>query len=258
MKVRILGSGPSIGVPSLCFGFGACNPINPKNTRTRTSALVQTDDNINILIDTSPEMRMQLLAAGNPHIDALIYTHCHNDHMGGADDLYGLMMRRTDRIPIYMQQSDADYFRGKLYYLLAGKHKFDIHVIEPYNPFYIGNNKIIPILQEHGRNYANETVFSLGYRLNNFAYSTDVRTMDETAFATLQNLDTWILGGITKRINHKHVNLDRAFEWINQLKPRQTYFTHLCEDWDYDEMCRLLPENIYPAYDGLEININQD
>ncbi len=255
MKIRILGCGPSIGVPSLCFGFGKCNPNNPKNVRTRSSILIQTDDNKNILVDTSPEMRMQLIAAGSPRIDAIIYTHNHNDHMGGADDLYGLMMGKTEKMPIYLRQCDAIALQEQLFYLLASKPMFDFHIIEPYKPFYIGNNEFIAILQEHGLNYANEPNYSVGYRMGNFAYSTDVREMDERGFETLYNLDTWILGGITRHVNHKHVDLEKALKWIERLQPRQTFFTHLCEDWDYDEMLKQLPDNMYPVYDGLEIEV---
>ncbi len=252
MKIRILGCGPSIGVPSISFGFGKCNPKNPKNIRTRSAILIETDDKKNILIDTDPEIRLQLIAAGSPHIDAILYTHQHNDHMGGADELYSIMMNRTDKMPIYMQQSDADYFCEKLYYLINSKSMVDIHIVEPYKPFKIGNNEIIPILQEHGYNYAKKPIYSIGYRIGNFAYSTDVLNMEERGFELLHELDTWVLGGVSPQANSKHVNLNEALKWIERLNPHHTIFTHLPDDWDYDELNKLLPENIEPAYDGLE------
>ncbi len=260
MKVRVLGCGPSGGVPSLFFGFGHCNPNNPKNQRTRCAILIETDDHKNILIDTDPEIRTQLLKAGSPKIDAILYTHCHYDHMGGANDLAALMIYKGTKVPVYLQQSDADIFKQKLYYVFEGsfieKPIFDVHVIEPYKPFYIGNNEIIPIKQNHGPN-GNETTISIGYRIGNFAYSTDVKEMEEKGFNLLKNLDTWMLGVVTTYENNKHVHLSQALEWIDSLKPKKTFLTHMGERMDYDMLCENLPNNIRPAYDELEFIVEQ-
>ena len=114
MKIRILGCGPSQGIPSISRGFGLCDENNPKNIRTRTSALIYTNDNQNILIDTSPEIRIQLLRAGMPKIDAILYTHAHYDHMGGANDLYAWAMDKKITLPIYLTLQDAERFKQQI------------------------------------------------------------------------------------------------------------------------------------------------
>ena len=131
MKIRILGCGPSHGVPSLSRGFGECNPNEPKNIRSRTSALITTNSGENILIDTSPEVRLQLIQAQNKNIDAVIYTHSHYDHMGGANDLAGFLVDRKQKLPIYLTKNDYEEIKAHLHYLFrADSSPFEIHLIE--------------------------------------------------------------------------------------------------------------------------------
>lgn len=256
MRIRILGCGPSNGMPSLNRGFGLCDSQNPKNIRTRSAALIKLTNQTNILIDADPEIRQQLLNADNPVVDAVLFTHSHYDHMGGADDLRTLSERINKPLPVYLTQTDANHFQSMLNYLFQKKERiqlFDMRIIEFYQPFYIAGYEIIPIMQEHG-----EGEFSTGYKVGSkFAYSTDVKKMEKRGFDLLTGLDTWVLGGTTRKVNNKHINLDEALTWINTLKPRQVYLTHMGMRMDYETLCNELPLSIRPAYDGLEFDVNE-
>lgn len=251
MKIRILGCGPSYGMPSLSRGYGQCNPNNPKNTRTRTAMLLQTEHG-NICFDTGPEIRLQLLSAGSPKISALIYTHAHYDHMGGAEDLHKIMDINQPKMPVYISQDDHQELKHIFYFAFPPFVKesfFDVHVINPYEPFDVNGLQIIPIKQYHG------SKISFGYRIGDFAYSTDVKNMDEKGFEILKGIKTWILGVTTLSLNDKHINLDEALSWIDKIKPERVFLTHMGTKMDYDELCRILPPHIRPVYDGMEIEV---
>lgn len=256
MKIMILGCGPSHGVPSLGRGFGECDPLNPKNIRTRTSALITTDDGKNILIDTAPEVRMQLIRAGVHQIDAVLYTHCHYDHMGGANDLCSLEGIFENKLPIYLTKKSAEQFSRQLSYIVdTDKNPFELNYIEPYKAFKIDNLTITPILQYHGDE------ISIGYRFNDFAYSTDLKKMDKKGFELLNGIKVWILGVVSSKKSpqyssfQKHVYLDEALTWIEKINPDRAYLTHMGQRMDYDTLCVSLPDNIRPVYDGLVIEI---
>lgn len=253
MKIRILGCGPSYGVPSLSRGFGECDPNNPKNIRTRTAILLQSKFG-NIVFDSGPEIRQQLLAAGSPRIDAVIYTHAHYDHMGGAEDLRKAMndKDKIQELPVYLTHADAKEFRDLLYFAfppIADKHFFDIKNISPYCSFEVNGLKILPIKQYHNKS------LSMGYRIGDFAYSTDVKRMDEEGFEALKGVKTWILGVTTPVPNQTHIHLDEALEWIERIKPKRAFLTHMGTRMDYERLCHTLPSHIRPVYDGMEIQI---
>ncbi len=253
MRVKILGCGPSFGVPSLSRGFGECDPINPKNRRMRSSILVQ-DKGVSVLIDSGPEIRLQLLGAGRPDLDAVLYTHSHYDHMGGADDLRAALNENQETLPVYLSEADTAHFKNLLDYMFQphtkGKVVFDVHTIQPFKPFRVGDLEILPILQQHGSGD------SMGYRIGDFAYSTDVADMDEDSFTALKGVKVWLLGVVTTLSDtNKHLNVDRALEWINRIQPERAYFTHMGTRMDYDTLCHRLPLHIRPVYDGLELDI---
>ena len=253
MKVKILGCGPSNGVPSLSRGFGACDASNPKNIRTRSSVLITTDDNLNILIDTDPEIRTQLLNAGNPAIDAIFYTHIHYDHTGGANDISAYLLDQNKNIPVYLTKETAFYFKAQLAYLFDNdKAPFTLHIIEPHKPFLFKNTLITPIQQYHGN------LISIGYRIGDFAYSTDVKSMDDIGFELLKGIKTWVLGVVSSQpstkqtASLKHIYLDEALKWIAKIAPQKAYLTHMGQKMDYETLCNSLPSHIRPVYDGFE------
>lgn len=251
MKITVLGCGPSYGVPSLYRGFGNCDPNNPKNVRFRTSMMLKDKENT-ILFDTGPEIRLQLLRAECAHLDAVVYTHAHYDHMGGADDLRKFLAEKEQILPIYLSAHDNKEFQDRLNYIFQTKsseYYFDIKVIQPYVPFDVKGTKITPILQHHGDG------FSMGYRIGDFAYSTDVKSMDEQGFEAIKGIKTWMIGVVTPNPNNKHVTLIEALEWIERVKPERAYLTHMGTSMDYDELCRTLPAHIRPVYDGMVIDL---
>lgn len=252
MKITILGCGSSFGVPSLARGWGECDPKNPKNQRTRSSILAQQGETA-VLFDTSPELRTQLLHAGNPKIDALVYTHAHFDHMAGANDLLDCMIAQQRVLPVFLSAETNRYFKDGLNYLFqrsTGTPEFDCHVIVPYKSFSINEINVLPILQYHGNTR------SLGFRMGDFAYSTDVGDMDKEGFAALAGIKIWVLGVLTTEPDQKkHVNVEKALQWIDAVKPERAYFTHMGSHMDYDALCRTLPPHIRPVFDGMEIEV---
>ena len=254
MKITILGCGPSYGVPSLTRGFSDCDAKNKKNVRLRSAMLLQDKDVI-ILFDTGPEIRLELLRAGSPDLTALCYTHCHYDHMAGAEDVRAIMREKNQILPVYGAGQDLDALQKQLAYVLRSsidKPGFRLHEISPFHSFKIKHIKLMPILQQHG----NGT--SIGYRIGDVAYCTDVHSIDEKGWRALEGIKIWILGCVSPISNNqKHLTLETAIQWVHRLKPKMTYLTHMGGRMDYDSLCKTLPKNIRPAYDGMVIETDK-
>lgn len=248
MKVRILGCGPSYGLPAIDKGYGLCNPNEPKNNRTRSAALVFTDDYKKILIDCGPELRLQLLKADCPKIDAVLITHAHYDHIGGADDLRFLAREKEHPLHLYLTAEDDAVLMRNTGYIFE-QANIEKHIVEPYVSFQIGKTHITPVWQGHGSGN------SIGYRIDNFAYSTDAKQMDEQGFIALKGINTWIMGLVSPNGNIKHIGLNEAYEWIDKVKPEKVYLTHMGHKMDYETLLKELPPFIRPVYDGMEITI---
>lgn len=252
MKIKILGCGASYGVPSLHKGFGKCNPENPKNSRFRSSILIE-EAGQNILIDTPPEIRLELLRAKIKKIDALLYTHCHYDHMAGAEDVRSLIKKQNKVLDIYGTKHDLSVFKNQMKFVFRNPQNTQtvkLNHIKIYHPFKVKGISVIPIKQYHG------SINSVGYRIGNFAYSTDVKKMDKRGFDLLKGIDTWILECTTDKITPAHVSLEEALNWIDYIHPKKAYLTHLGSEWDYDKLSQKLPKNVKPVYDGMIIKIN--
>lgn len=250
MKITILGCRASYGVPSLFKGFGNCNPKNPKNNRFRSSILIE-ENGQNILIDTPPEIRLALLQEKVKKIDALLYTHSHFDHMAGAEDVRNWTRKLNQVLDIYGSKYDLNAYKNQVKYAFKDpKHKGSVtlHPVKMYQSFKVNGTEVMPIKQYHG------DIISVGYRIGNFAYSTDVKKMDKKGFDLLKGIETWILECTTNKITPGHITLEEVLDWINYVHPKKVYLTHLGTEWDYDKLKKQLPKNVQPAYDGLKIN----
>ena len=262
LQATILGCGSSAGVPRLggpdgAGDWGACDPNNPKNRRRRCSLLVQHGKTA-VLVDTSPDMREQLLGSRVTHLDAVLMTHPHADQTNGIDDLRPLTYLMKKRVDMYADQRTLTHLSQQFSYCFTSVAGYPAiitgHVItEPFSEFEIeGGGGIIPVLafwQEHG------PVRSLGFRFGSLAYSSDVSSLSEPAFAALEGIDTWILDALRYTPHPTHANVETALEWIARIKPRRAVLTNLHLDIDYAELARQLPAGVEPAYDGMIVDV---
>ncbi|MCQ2915093.1 MAG: MBL fold metallo-hydrolase [Alphaproteobacteria bacterium] len=257
MKIKILGCGAAPGVPSLSKGWGSCDPNNTKNRRYRTSALISID-NKNILIDTGPDLRSQLLEANTNVIDAVLYTHEHADHTHGVDDLREINRVTRKCLPIYANKKTLDLLKDRFSYVFNAVDKnsgiffhpwLEPNLITPGEPFYFENIKITPFAQDH------EWTTTIGYRIGNFAYSTDVVKFYDSSMKMLEGIDTWILGCLSAKEHPSHASINNVIAWKNIVKAKRVILTHMGTSMDYDTLMKELPEGIEPAYDGMEIEV---
>ncbi len=258
MRVTILGCGSSGGVPATGIGWGKCDPNNPKNQRLRPSILVETQGKT-ILIDTSPDLRVQLLAANVTHIDAVLYTHAHADHLHGIDDLRGINRAMVAPIPMYADPVTLASIQERFAYALAPlpeearaqgryfKPTLEAHAITPGETFDVCGVSVTCFDQDHG--YSR----TLGFRFGQFGYSTDLVELPDQGFNALVGIDTWVVGAFTDRDHPTHVHVSKALEWIDRVAPRYAVLTHLGPDLDYNELANLLPNSVDAAFDGLQI-----
>jgi phosphoribosyl 1,2-cyclic phosphate phosphodiesterase len=263
LTFTILGCGSSGGVPRPGIGWGECDPTNPKNRRRRCSLLVerrQADGACTrVLIDTSPDLREQLLAADVDWLDGVLFTHEHADHTHGIDDLRGLFLRHRRRIDAYVDEQTYRvlYFRfGYCFVTPPGSNYPPIlneHRIKPGTPVNIpgpgGPIAALPFLQDHG------DIASLGFRIGGVAYSSDLRDLPGESVAALAGLDLWIVDALRYKPHPSHFSVDEALAWIERLAPKRAILTNMHIDLDYEELRRRLPRHVEPAYDGLRIEL---
>ncbi len=258
MKIKILGCGAAGGVPMVSRGWGKCDPNNSKNRRLRTSLLLQHNKQ-NLLFDTGPDLREQLLSAQIKDLAAVLYTHEHADHTHGIDDLREINRAMQKGIPVYANATTLnllkDRFSYAFYPINIEKETFfhpwlEPNLIKPGEAFYIKDLKIIPFVQDH------EWTTSLGFRINNFGYSTDVVHLYESALSVLKGVDTWVVGCLSEQDHPSHASLRRVLEWVDILKPKRTILTHMSINLDYDSLCASLPKSIEPGYDGMEFDVD--
>ncbi len=258
MNLRILGCGSSGGVPMVGLGWGKCDPKNPKNRRLRPSVLVSTQG-MRILIDATPDLREQLLTAKIDHIDALFMTHTHADHLHGIDDL-----RRASQkgeIDLYTDQDTLTVIKQRFGYLVAStdvkeyyKPFLTPHIIDVANgPLTIqapeGPVAVTAFIQDHG--YST----TLGFRIGDFAYSSDVVGLDDHAFDILAGVQVWVVDCLRLAPHPTHAHLEQTLDWIKRVQPRRAIFTHMSFETDYQKLINLCPPGVEPAYDGMEITL---
>jgi len=257
MRVTILGSGSSSGVPGIGIGWGACNPQNPKNRRLRPSILIETGGKT-VLVDTSPDLREQLLTVGKDHLDAVLFTHAHADHLHGIDDLRGVNRAMNAPIDIHADAATLETIKVRFPYVFEPlpatapyyyKPTVVGHVIEPGERYEIAGLDVQTFEQDHG---FSKTV---GFRFGAFAYTTDTVELPEEAFAILEGVDTWIVGVFTDEPHNTHVHVEKALSWRERIKPRRSIFSHLGPRLDYDQLVEGLPDGTEPAFDFMTIDV---
>ena len=251
MKITVLGCGSSGGVPLIGGNWGVCDPQNPKNRRSRVSILVEQGDTT-LLVDTSPDMRQQLLDCSLKKLDAVLYTHAHADHCHGIDELRSINWLMNKPTDMYADAQTLDALTQRFPYIFdtaksGGYYKPAIAAHKINGAFSVGDVSIVPFVQNHG--YMN----SLGFRFGDFAYSTDVHKLDDAAFATLQGVKVWLVDCVRHEPHPTHSHVAQTLQWIKRVRPEQAYLTHMNHTMDYDTLVRELPGGVAPAYDGMVI-----
>lgn len=257
MKVTILGCGSSTGIPMISCKCPVCTSENPKNKRSRVSLFIEIKGK-NLLIDSSPDLRHQALREGVSRVDAVLYTHDHADHTHGIDDLRSFNYLSGDAIPIYCDQPTYDSLHTRFGYIFQ-KNKPEVwyrpmltaNVLPtaPIHRFEVFGIPITCFEQNHGK------VKTLGYRIGDFAYSTDTDGLPETAFEALAGVKTWVVDCLSYKKSMTHATLETTLGWVSQVKPELAILTHMAHDMDYDTLLAELPKGVVPGYDGMVINI---
>jgi phosphoribosyl 1,2-cyclic phosphate phosphodiesterase len=253
MKIRILGSGTSSGVPRIGNDWGSCDPANPRNRRTRASVLVSTETTT-ILVDTSPDMREQLLAAEVSNVDAVLWTHDHADHTHGIDDLRQLMhIRNGEPVRGYARPFTLEQLQLKFHYAFFGRALYRPTIaIEPLpDTFEIGDIRITVADQPHGG------ITSAGIRFDSndksIGYATDFHEMTNAMRALYTGLDIWVVDALRRAPHPTHPNLASVLGWVGELGPRRSALVHMDQSMDYDRLAAELPQGVEPGFDGLEM-----
>jgi phosphoribosyl 1,2-cyclic phosphate phosphodiesterase len=236
-------------------GWGRCDPANPKNRRRRPSILVETGD-ATLLVDSGPDLREQLLSAGVRHIDAVLYTHGHADHLHGIDDLREVNRAMRAPINVYGTIETLNDIRARFGYVFDPLDIETMPIFKPWliphdvsGPFQAGSVAVVPFDQDHG--YCRST----GFRIGAMAYSTDVFELPEDSFAALAGLDLWIVGCLMDEPHPTHAHVDKVLAWVERIKPKRTLITHMSPRLDYATLAARLPEGVEPAFDGQVITL---
>jgi phosphoribosyl 1,2-cyclic phosphate phosphodiesterase len=258
MAFTILGCGSSGGVPRLGGLWGECDPDNPRNHRRRCSLLMtrtSASGTTRVLIDTSPDLRAQLLDAGVGTLDAVVYTHAHADHVHGIDDLRMIVFNIRQRLQVWADGDTSDALLARFGYAFVQPKG------SPYPPICELNTidgdvtidgaggpiVLTPFKVNHG------SIDALGFRVGGVAYLPDVATIPDAAWPFLEDLDCWIVDALRRTPHPTHAHLDRTLEWIAQVKPRQAVLTNMHNDLDYATVAAETPDHVIPAFDGLTL-----
>lgn len=260
LRYTILGCGSSGGVPRLGGHWGACDPSNPKNRRRRCSMLVERIDGENttrVLIDTGPDMREQLLGLNVGHLDGVIYTHDHADHLHGIDDLRMIVFNRKSRLPVWADTRTTDSLLARFGYAFIqppGSSYPPILELKAIDgPVEItgagGPIRFDPFEVEHGR------IDALGFRIGDLAYLPDAAEIYKPAWEKLTDLEVWVVDALRYKPHPSHAHLERTLEWIERAAPERAVLTNMHIDLDYETVDAETPANVNPAYDGMVIEL---
>ena len=253
MKVTFLGTGNSQGVPVLNSDHPVCFSTDKKDKRLRVSILLEWDD-VAYVVDCGPDFRYQMLRAGVRRIDGILFTHIHSDHTAGIDDIRPYCFAQGP-IPVYADQSVLDNLARRFDYVFNIENKYPgAPSVEPITienkPFELKGKLFEPVEYFHGG------VKVYGFKIGGFAYITDIKIISDEELEKLYNLDILVLSAVRRREMHSHLNLEQSLALIDKLKPKKAYLTHLSHHLGFhEELEKELPENVYLAYDELEISI---
>ncbi|GGE04571.1 phosphoribosyl 1,2-cyclic phosphodiesterase [Polymorphobacter glacialis] len=259
MKITILGCGTSSGVPRIggpdgAGDWGACDPAEPKNRRRRVSLLIEHGGKT-VLIDTGPDLREQLLSARVRHLDAVFLTHDHADHSHGIDDLRQVFHAMGEPVACFASAATWGVLRERFGYVFAGTKFYPptCTAADLVEPMRVGEMLVTGFEQNHGN------IDSTGYRIEAagraLVYSTDVKTLDERAYAMLAGLDLWVVDALRRAPHPSHSHLAQTLEWIAEYRPERAVLTHMDQSMDYAGLVAELPAGVEPGFDGLVVEL---
>ncbi|WFE74220.1 MBL fold metallo-hydrolase [Roseinatronobacter sp. S2] len=262
LRATILGCGSSGGVPRLGGHWGDCDPVNPRNTRRRCSLLLERINDAGgrtqVLIDTSPDMRAQLLDAGIGRLDAVVFTHAHADHVHGIDDLRQLVFNTGQRLAVWADGATQDALYSRFGYAFTQPVGspyppiLDMHTIDGAITIDGAGGALVlhPMRLNHG------SIDALGFRAGGLAYTPDVVEIYAESWTLLQGLDIWIVDALRRKPHPTHAHLDMTLGWITRATPKQAVLTNMHIDLDYASVDTETPENVTPAYDGMVLRLD--
>jgi phosphoribosyl 1,2-cyclic phosphate phosphodiesterase len=262
MQFTILGCGSSGGVPRVGQGWGECDPNNPKNRRRRCSLLVERigpKGKTTVLVDTSPDLREQLLGADVKRLDGVLFTHDHADHTHGLDDLRPLSIVQRKRIDVYLDEQTSQVLNTRFSYCFKTPPGSEYPPIVTEHRISAGKKvavegeggviEALPLLHEHGN------ITALGFRFGRLVYSPDINGVPDAILPALENHDVWILDALRYRPHPSHFDVEESLDWFARMRPKRGILTNLHSDVDFEALRKKLPPNVEPAYDGMKIEL---
>lgn len=257
LRLVVLGSGTSAGVPTIGCRCDVCHSTDPRDNRLRPSVAIRWDEHC-VVIDTTPDFRAQALRAGIERVDAVLFTHSHADHIMGLDDLRPFNFRQRGEIPIHGAQETIDVIQRVFAYIFSDEEseswipRIRSHVFAPDETIRIAGMPIVPIPMKHGKGTA------YGFRFGPLAYLTDHSEIPDESLAKLRNLDVLFLDALRHKPHPTHSTVERSLKYVEQLQPRRAFFTHISHDLPHARTEEKLPPHVRLAYDGLEIVVGED
>ncbi len=257
MRLTFLGTGTSFGVPQIGCDCAVCRSSDPRDKRTRSGALLEASGG-NILIDTPPELRLQLIAAGISQVDAVLYTHEHADHINGIDDLRMFSVRQRRPLPLYGPVETLERIRSSFNYIFddsvrpyegTSKPRLELRPLEPHVRVTVAGRDVVPLAFQHGH------LRVFGYRFGDLAYITDVKEVPASERCWLEGIKVLVLNALWWRSHPTHLSIGEAVDVARTLGAERTYLTHLTHETGHAELAAQLPAGVLPAYDGLTVEV---